>query len=169
VLAIAPGIRVLAYAVMRFERHQLRATVVDYDVMHHTIRGYSLSSQKELMARANVHWLSLSVCLERYVPDVVVLGPSAQRSEAQNNAEACRRIIRTATIALSVPTLEYQTDREMVEDLGIGQRDLRDLVGRVVESVPSNRFAVRTLASGVAGAVQMLDLRKDILARETEE
>lgn len=170
VLVIAPGIRALAYAVMVFEEHILRAKVIDFDVMHHqTFRKFSFSSLADLINRASVHWLLLSVCFERYTPDLVVLGPPAQNKEPGDYVEACRRVIRTATVTGNIPTIEYQTDAEMWRDMRINRRLVHDLISTVVSNCPNNRFAVRTLCGGIAGASQMMELRIPDVLRETRD
>lgn len=168
VLAIAPGIRVLAYAVMLFEEERLRARIVDSKVMHHTGRQYSFDSGPELTKRANVHWLSLQICFERHTPGLIVLGPPAKRSEPAPYVEACRRILRTGALALSLPTIEYQNDREMLEDLGLRQREISGLIQRVLPRCPKNQYALMAIAGGIAGAAQMLELRDDLVSRATE-
>lgn len=167
VLAIAPGIRALAYAALRFEEHRLRAKVISTAVMHHTGRQYSFASPEEMVKRANVHWLSLQMCFERYVPGVLAICPAAQKSEPEAYVEACRKILRTAAITFNVPTIEYHDEQELLEDLGIRQKDLVPLIKRVLPHHTKNRYTYRVIGGGVAAAVQMLELREELVACAT--
>jgi hypothetical protein len=153
---------------MRFERERLRAKMLDHEVMHHTGRSYSFKSSRDLVERAQTHWLSLSVCCDRHDPGLLAIGPAAQRTEPESYVEACRRILRTAALTLNIPTIEYLDDHDMFEDMGLKYRDLEELLHRVVPKCPKNTYAARAVACGVAAAAQMLELRGDLVARETK-
>jgi hypothetical protein len=166
ILAIAPGVRTLAYSVLRVQHDTLRGCVIDSDVLHHTARGFKFDTLPEQIARARVHWLVLSIWLEREKDAVIVLGPPADRRENPNYVEACRRTIRTAAVSMAIPLLEYETEEEVQTEVGLRSRRLFDRVREIVPITKPPRGVLLATAAGVAGAAQLLELRIDVVSRE---
>lgn len=169
VFSIAPGIRTLSYAVLAVQHDELRASVLDCDVLHHSARGFSFGEFKDLLARARVHWLVLSVCLERSSPAVLVLGPPADSRENPEYIEACRRVLRTAAITLSVPIIEYQDEVELQDEMGVRARRLFESIKELVHMADKRRSVRLAAAAGMAGASQMLELTMTNVSRENRK
>jgi hypothetical protein len=168
VLAIAPGIRKLSYAILDVRHDQLRATIIDSDVLHHTARHFSFRSFADMLDRARVHWLILSTCLDRNEPAIIALGPPADKRENRDYIEACCRMLRTAALTLSIPIYEYSSEEEIQTELGLRARCLLTATKQVVSPTSLPRCVLIASSAGIAAAAQMLELPTDVFSRETK-
>jgi len=166
ILAIAPGIRTLSYVVLDIQHDVLCGCVLDSDVLHHTVRGFRFDTLADQIARVRVHWLVLSIWLERARDAIVVVGPPADPKEDPNYVEACRRALRTATVAMAVPLLEYSSELDVQGEVGLKSRRLFERVRRIVPLVKPPRSVMVAAVAGVVGASQMLEMDIDPVSRE---
>jgi hypothetical protein len=166
ILGIAPGIRTLAWSVLDFPDRTLRADCLDCDVEHHGARGFSLETFEDMLARAKVHWLILTVLLGRHEGAVLVLGPQADRYEPEEHAEAARCLLRTLCMGAGVPVLEIGTRDEVLDTLGVTHRQITAVAEAVVGRrkrngkihLPSrSRPIVATFVLGAAAGRVLLD------------
>lgn len=166
VLGIAPGIRTLAWSVLDFPDRTLRADCLDCDVEHHGARGFSIVTFEDMLSRARVHWLILTVLLGRHDGAVMVIGPQADSKEPVEHAEAARCLLRSLCLGVGVPLLEFTDRDEVLDVLGVSHRQITAVAEAVVgkrkrdgkvELPTRSRAIVATFVLGAAGARVLLD------------
>jgi hypothetical protein len=162
VLAISPGIRTMAWAVLRFDRREIRAECLGFNLEHHGNKRFTVSSFEDMIGRSQVHWLIVSVLLNRYSPGILAMGEQADPKEPKEQAEAARCLLRTIFLHVGIPVIEFDGGRDAVlKLLGASTRQVtaqvENLLGRIPAKAKDSRIKGAML-TGAAAARGLFEL-----------
>lgn len=169
VLSIAPGIRSMAWSVLNFPRREIRAECIGCKLEHHGNKRFTVSTFEDMLGRAQVHWLILTVLLSRHSPGILALGGQADPKEPLEHVDAARCLLRTLFLHVGIPVVEFDGRGAVLEALGITARQVKptvkDLFGR---SMNKQKPVMTTFLTGAAAARLVFELpyRQDV-SRET--
>lgn len=171
VLSIAPGIRALAWAIVQFRGRSLSGELVASDVEHHGNKSDLVGGFEDLLSRARVHWLILSVLLDRHSPGILVLGEPFSRREPPEHVEAMRCLLRSLFLSVGIPVLEFDDREQVLSVLGTNQRTMvvaaEEMIGRSLAK--QERATLGALLAAAASARILLELPSRPAVRVSRE
>jgi hypothetical protein len=160
VLSIAPGIRALAWAIVQFRGRSMSGELVASDVEHHGNKSDLVGGFADLLSRARVHWLILSVLLDRHAPGVLVIGEPFSKREPPEHVEAMRCLLRSLFLSVGIPVVEFDGRDEVLSVLGTNQRTMvlaaEEMIGRPL--LKPERPTMGALLAAAASARILLEL-----------
>jgi len=171
VLSIAPGIRALAWAIVQFRGRSLSGELLASDVEHHGNKSDLVGGFEDLLSRARVHWLILSVLLDRHSPGILVLGEPFSRREPPEHVEAMRCLLRSLFLSVGIPVLEFDDREQVLSVLGTNQRTMvvaaEEMIGRSLAK--QERATLGALLAAAASARILLELPSRPAVRVSRE
>lgn len=146
VLGVSPGLRALAYSVMR-------AGDPPRSIDHDVLLGGRVSETTDLAKKAHVHALVLEVVLERDPPQIIALGPPCNAKEPKEHVDAAVAMIRQLAARTSARALVFG-EAHLVAALCLPRESLPRAVNRLLGPTQpidtDDRRLVRAVAASLA-------------------
>lgn len=147
-LGIAPGLKALAYSVIRADSPPCP---VDHDVL---LGGRIKGSLADLPKKAHVHALVLEVVLERDPPDVIAIGPACNVKEPLEHVQAAIAMLSQLADRVGVQILLVSEER-LQQTLCMPKESLQRAVNRLLgQETPldtDDPRLVRAVATSLTG------------------
>lgn len=156
---MVPGLAALAYSVLSFRPHELRADPVDCGVLR--ARGHSDSADQWCIGRSTrVHRLIMGVVFERDPPAALAIGPAFSPKEPASHVLCVATMLAALAMGLRAHVEQLGDEakiRAALTDIvgwKVGQRAMRQVVSEsLTEQLPSaNRRVVVATAAALAAA-----------------
>lgn len=146
VFAVAPGVKHLGYVVLEYNGNGT-CRPLDSDILSGKKLVQGKPNPGLLRKKFNPHQLILTTVWERYFPVVLALGPPADQTEPEFNADLARVVLAEIGRIMGVEVIDV-TEAKLTEAFGLERgRSMKSVVGHALSHPLGSRNRGLTLAA----------------------